>query len=76
MVTGLVSVIMSNFNTPESYLRASIESVLEQTYKNFEFIIVDDCSTDDSLSIISSYPDERIVVLKNEKNLGITKSLI
>lgn len=75
MVKGLVSVIMSNFNTPESYLRASIESVLEQTYKNFEFIIVDDCSTDDSLSIIYAYHDERIVVLKNEKNLGITKSL-
>lgn len=75
MVSGLVSVIMSNFNTSELYLRLAIESVLSQTYDNFELIIVDDCSTDNSISIISSYSDERIVVLKNDNNLGITKSL-
>lgn len=72
---GLVSVIMSNFNTPEEYLRAAIESILSQTYSNIEFIIVDDCSTDDSLKVIESYTDERIIVIKNEENLGITKSL-
>ncbi len=72
---GLVSVIMSNYNTPEEFLRASIESVLNQTYSNFEFIIIDDCSTDNSLEIIKSYKDKRIVVLENKENLGITKSL-
>lgn len=72
---GLVSVIMSNYNTPEEYLRASIESILNQTYQNFEFIIIDDCSSDDSLSIIESYTDDRIKIVRNEKNLGITKSL-
>ena len=72
---NLVSVIMSNFNTPEEFLRAAIESILNQTYKNFEFIIIDDCSTDGSLSIIESYSDNRIKILKNEINLGITKSL-
>lgn len=72
---NLVSVIMSNYNTPEEYLRPAIESILNQTYRNFEFIITDDCSTDNSLSIIESYSDERIKILKNEKNLGITKSL-
>lgn len=71
----LVSVIMSNYNTPEEYLRASIESILNQTYQNFEFIIVDDCSTDNSLSIIESYTDDRIKIIKNPQNLGITKSL-
>lgn len=71
----LVSVIMSNYNTPEEYLRSAIESILNQTYQNFEFIIIDDCSTDNSLSIIESYSDERIKVIRNEKNLGITKSL-
>ena len=71
----LVSVIMSNYNTPEEYLRPAIESILTQTYKNFEFIIIDDCSTDNSLSIIESYTDDRIKVIKNEQNLGITKSL-
>ena len=73
--SGLISVIMSNYNTPELFLTAAIESVLSQTYKNFEFIIIDDCSTDDSLKIIESYSDERIKILKNERNLGITKSL-
>lgn len=72
---GLVSVIMSNYNTSEEYLREAIESILNQTYSDFEFIIVDDCSTDNSLDIINSYTDPRIVILKNEKNLGITKSL-
>lgn len=72
---GLISVIMSNYNTPEDYLRDAIESVLNQTYSEFEFIIVDDCSSDNSLEIIKSYNDPRITVIKNETNLGITKSL-
>ena len=71
----LISVIMSNYNTPEEYLRPAIESILNQTYQNFEFIIIDDCSTDNSLSIIESYTDDRIKIIKNEQNLGITKSL-
>lgn len=71
----LVSVIMSNYNTPEEYLCSAIESILNQTYQNFEFIIIDDCSTDNSLSIIESYTDDRIKIIKNEQNLGITKSL-
>lgn len=72
---GLISVIMSNYNTPEEYLREAIESILNQTYSNFEFIIVDDCSTDNSPEIINSYTDSRITVIKNEVNMGITKSL-
>ncbi len=72
---GLVSVIMSNYNTPEEFLRPAIESILNQTYQNFEFIIIDDCSTDNSLSIIESYTDDRIRIIRNFQNLGITKSL-
>lgn len=72
---GLVSVIMTNYNTPEEYLRQAIDSILAQTYSNFEFIIVDDCSTDNSLSILESYEDKRIQILKNSKNIGLTKSL-
>lgn len=72
---GLVSVIMSNYNTPEEYLREAIESILNQTYSDFEFIIVDDCSTDNSLEIIESYSDPRITIIRNEQNVGITKSL-
>ena len=72
---GLVSVIMCNYNTPEEYLRTAIESILNQTYSNLEFIIVDDCSTDGSTEIIKSYTDSRIVLLENKDNLGLTKSL-
>ena len=75
LVPGLISVIMSNYNTPEEYLREAIESILNQTYKNFEFIIIDDCSTDNSLEIIKSYNDERIVLIENEENIGLTKSI-
>ena len=74
-VTGLISVIMSNFNTEEKYLRPAIESVLNQTYENFEFIIIDDGSTNDSVSVIKSYNDSRIKLLINEENIGLTKSL-
>ena len=72
---GLISVIMSNYNTPETFLRESIQSILNQTYTNFEFIIVDDASTDDSLAIIESYSDQRIKIIKNTENLGLTRSL-
>ena len=75
MTKDLISVVMSNFNTDESYLRASIESVLNQTYENFEFIIVDDCSTNNSVDIIETYKDSRIRLIKNKENLGLTKSL-
>ena len=59
METPLVSVIMSNYNG-ERLIRRSIKSVLRQTYKNFEFIIIDDGSTDGSIDIINSFSDERI----------------
>ena len=73
-IKGLVSVVMATYNTPEEYLRLAIESVLEQTYKDFEFIIIDDGSTDNSPSVIESYKDERIIVIKNSDNIGIPKS--
>ena len=70
---GLVSIIMPNYNS-EKFIKATIESVIAQTYKNWELIIVDDCSTDDSLSVIEQYDDDRIRVLKNEKNSGAAVS--
>ena len=71
----LLSVIMTNYNTPEDFLRQAIESILNQSFSDFEFIIVDDASTDPSLSIIESYHDDRIILLKNTENIGLTKSL-
>ena len=59
----------------ESYVDGAIESVLSQTYTDFEFIIVDDASTDSSVSRIDGYDDDRIVLLENEENIGLTASL-
>ena len=66
----LVSVIMANYNTPIEYLKEAIESVLNQTYSNLELIIVDDCSTNDSVRYIESINDKRIVLKKNDTNKG------
>jgi glycosyltransferase involved in cell wall biosynthesis len=57
------------------YLRHSIESILSQTYKDFEFLIINNHSTDNSLEIIQSFNDSRITVYSNSVNLGQTKSL-
>lgn len=71
-----VSVVMSVYNG-EKYLAEAIESILNQTFRDFEFIIIDDASVDNSCKILEEYKkkDERIILLKNEKNLGLTKSL-
>ena len=74
--TPVISVLMATHNS-ESTIRESIESILSQKYKNFEFLILDDSSSDNTLSIIKSYQkiDERIIVFENKKNIGLTKSL-
>lgn len=71
-----ISVIMSVYDG-EKYLDESIQSILNQTFKDFEFIIINDCSTDNSLYIIKQYAtkDKRIVLIENEENIGLTKSL-
>lgn len=71
----LISVVMCNYNAPEEYLRNAIDSILEQTYENFEYIIIDDGSTDNSLEIIRSYHDKRIVLIEKTENTGLSKSL-
>lgn len=55
------------------YLKESIDSILNQTYKNFEFLIIDDCSPDKNVvKLIESYSDKRIRFIKNEINLGVS----
>lgn len=54
----------------EKYVQETIQSVLEQTYQNWELIFVDDCSTDNSLSLVRAFEDERIKIFQNEKNSG------
>jgi glycosyltransferase involved in cell wall biosynthesis len=69
-----VSVLMPVYKTNESYLREAIESILGQSFSDFEFLILDDCPEDDRESIVKSYDDKRIKYFKNERNLGITPS--
>ncbi|HOI92081.1 MAG TPA: glycosyltransferase [Candidatus Rifleibacterium sp.] len=70
----VVSVLMSVYNG-QKFLDEAIRSVLNQSFADFEFLIVDDGSTDSSVSIVEKYSDPRIKILKNEKNLGLIVSL-
>lgn len=70
----LVSVIMPVFNA-QKYVASAIRSILNQKYKNFELIIIDDHSIDGSLQILNKFKDHRIRVIKNKQNVGVTKSL-
>ncbi len=73
MTTDL-SVLMPNYNN-EPFLRESVDSVLNQTFKNFIFFIIDDGSTDRSVEIIKSYTDKRIILIEKEINSGIVDAL-
>ncbi|MEM9830573.1 MAG: glycosyltransferase [Bacteroidota bacterium] len=70
----VISVLMAVYNA-EKYVAAAIESILNQSFKNFEFIILDDASTDSSKKIICGYQDERVRFIENKYNIGLTHSL-
>ncbi len=74
MSTPQVSIVMSVYNG-ERYLQEAIDSVLNQTFTDFEFIIVNDGSTDTTWDILTSYDDPRIRLVRNQENIGLTKSL-
>ena len=65
----LVSIIMPAYNC-EHFIAEAIRSVLAQTYTDWELLIVDDCSTDNTAQIVASFDDTRIVYQRNEKNMG------
>ena len=71
---SLVTVLMPVFNG-EKYLSEAIESILAQTYKDYEFLIINDGSNDNSINIIKSYNDSRINLVENRQNLGLTATL-
>lgn len=70
-----VSVIMATYNTPVPMLKEAVDSILNQTFKDFEFLIIDDGSTDNSVSYLDKIEDPRVRLIRNSKNVGITKSL-
>ncbi|MDA9036877.1 glycosyltransferase [Acidimicrobiia bacterium] len=71
-----ISVIMSVYNN-ENSIQESVKSIMNQTYSNFELLIIDDCSKDDSYKICEQIAnlDSRIKLFKNNTNIGLTKSL-
>ncbi len=69
-----VSILVGVYNE-QDYLRKSLESILNQIYSNLELIIVDDGSTDNSVDIIQEYDDDRITLIQNSENRGLTASL-
>lgn len=66
----LISVCMPSYNQ-ELYIQQSVESVLNQSFEDFELIICDDCSSDRTLDIVSSFRDDRVKVYSNKYNLGL-----
>jgi glycosyltransferase involved in cell wall biosynthesis len=74
MNTPLVTVLMPVYNA-QRFLKRAIESVLEQTFTDFEFLIINDGSTDNSVAIIHSFKDDRIRLVHNTKNLGLVATL-
>lgn len=69
------SVIMSVYNTKEAYLRECIESILSQSERDFEFIIIDDCCNEKTINVLNSYDDDRIILIHNDVNKGLTYNL-
>ncbi|EEV7095938.1 glycosyltransferase family 2 protein, partial [Escherichia coli] len=66
----LVSVLIPVYNA-EKYIERSLNSIINQTYKNLEIIIINDGSTDRTLDIIRTFTEKRITVVNNEKNLKL-----
>ena len=71
--TKIISVVMPTYNTELSMLKEAVESILNQTFCDFEFIIIDDGSTNGSDEYLNSLQDERIRIIQNPTNIGITK---
>lgn len=69
----LVSIVMPSYNA-EKFVSETIESVLRQTYTNWELIIVDDCSKDNTAEVVANFQDARIRFMRNEKNSGAAVS--
>lgn len=76
MKTSKVSVLMPAYNA-EKYIEEAIESILNQTFTDFEFVVIDDCSTDKTWEIIQKHAkkDKRIIAIKNEENLKLSATL-
>ncbi len=73
-MTPIVSILLPLYNA-EKFPAETMESILAQTYQDFELIIINDGSTDQSAKIVSNYHDQRIVYMENDSNMGIVATL-
>ena len=73
---SLLTVVLPVYNAQE-FVRPSVESILDQTYTDFDFIIIDNCSTDASFDILREYveKDDRVCLHRNDRNMGFVYSL-
>ena len=69
-----VTVLMPTYNVAP-YVREAIQSVLKQTYRDFELLVIDDCSSDETVEVVGSIDDPRIRIVQNEKNVGLAENL-
>lgn len=71
LLTPRISVVMSAYNA-ERYISEAIDSVLAQTFRDFELIIIDDASTDNTVQEIKKYSDKRVIFIMNSRNVGVS----
>ncbi len=69
-----ISIVTASYNY-QDYIKETIQSIIDQTYSDWELIIVDDCSTDNSVNVIKSYTDNRIKLFINKENLGLAQTV-
>ena len=74
MVKPLISVVLPVYNV-EPFIKDCMDSILNQTIQDFEVIVIDDCSTDNTIAVLQSYNDDRISIINKEKNKGLIDSL-
>lgn len=74
MGSPTISVILPAYNC-DRFIRAAVESVLQQTYPDFELLVIDDGSTDQTAAVVSQLADQRVRLIRNEKNLGLVNTL-
>lgn len=70
-----VTVLMSMYKTPLEQLKEAVESILNQSFRDFEFLIIDDGASQESIDLVMSYNDDRINLVRNKQNIGLEKSL-
>lgn len=75
MNDDLVSVIMSTYQTPEEYLRIAVESILNQSYRNIELIVVIDGICSNNEKVLASFADARLKIIRHDKTIGLAGSL-